>query len=458
MPIWMTTMTSDLYFHGRSDPEYYLPRHTQVEADLNLLLTVPMRELGTLSCSAFYPAATHLYSEDGMPFLRCVDIIDFPLISQDQPFARIPEDFVSAHSSIRSLSAGDIVISKVGTPCYASLLAEDMPTAAMTRTVLGMSKISEELINPFYLIAFLRSRYGFDQLMRERELTIQYQLTLERTRKVRVYLPNMLVQDEIGKTVQAYYQAQRDGIEAYKNAQHLLESKLGLDKLSFQKPVGFTSRFSTIGLNDTFSAGRIDSQCFAPDALFYEKWLGTHAHCERLGHLLQSKAKGRQQVESSQGQTDYCSIKHISGQELVEVSKCFPSKDSPIARTNDLLLAITGATIGKIGIVKRYAQLAFSGDLLMLRAKSEINPHYLLLALDHRIGQVQFSRWITGSTNGHLAPRDVGRVLIPRLGETIERRIAELVEKSLSKKVEAEKLLEKAKGRVEQLIEDSVRS
>jgi len=380
------------------------------------------------------------------------------LISSDQPFARIPQGFVGGHSSIRSLSAGDIVISKVGTPCYASLLAEDMPTAAMTRTVLGMSGIREEHVNPRYLIAYLRSRYGFDQLMRERELTIQYQLTLEQTRKVRVYLPNRPVQDEIGNIVRAYYQSLRDGIEAHEEAQQLLESQLGLDKLSFQRPVGYTARFSTVGLSDTFSAGRIDSQCFAPDALISEKWLHVHARCDRLGHLLKCTAKGRQQVEFPKGHADYCSIKHISGRELVEVSKCCPAKDTPVAETNDLLLAITGATIGKIGIVNRYAQLAFSGDLLMLRANPEINPHYLLLALDHRIGQVQFTRWITGSTNGHLAPRDVGRVLVPRLGETLEGRIADLVQKSLSKRAESEELLEQAKSRVGKLIEEAVQS
>lgn len=207
MAVVMTAMTSDLHLHGRSDPEYYLPSHTAVEADLSHVPTVSLRQLGHFSCSAFYPAATHLYNDRGIPFLRCVDIIDFPVLSPDQPFARIPETFVSNHGSIRSLSAGDVVISKVGTPCFAGLLSEDMPKSAMTRTVLGMSAIKTDTIDPYYLIAFLRSRYGFDQLMRERELTIQYQLTLERTRKIRVFLPERPIQNEIGEKIIAYYRS-----------------------------------------------------------------------------------------------------------------------------------------------------------------------------------------------------------------------------------------------------------
>ncbi len=97
-------------------------------------------------------------------------------------------------------------------------------------------------------------------------------------------------------------------------------------------------------------------------------------------------------------------------------------------------------------------------DLLRLRVKAGINPNYLLLALDHSLGQVQFNRWITGSTNGHLAPRAVGRVLVPRLKPDIEARIGELVEESLAKKLESERLLEQAKTRVEQLIEEAVKA
>jgi hypothetical protein len=123
-----------------------------------------------------------------------------------------------------------------------------------------------------------------------------------------------------------------------------------------------------------------------------------------------------------------------------------------------LLVAITGATIGKLGIVKRYQSLAFSGDLLRLRVSGGIDPHYLLFVLDHRIGQVQLTRWITGSTNGHLAPRDIARVLIPRLDDQTEREIVRLMEQSLMKRRASERLLCQAKARVEQLVEEGAQS
>jgi type I restriction enzyme, S subunit len=453
MAVIMDAMTSDLYEHGRADPEYFLPSHTQVESELARVSTVPFGKLGQFSCSAFYPAATHLYTDDGIPFLRCVDIVEFPVISPDQPFARIPIWFADGHSSIRHLKRGDIVISKVGTPCYAALLADEMPDAAMTRTVLGVTNLDHDLVNPYYLIAFLRSRHGFDQLMRERELTIQYQLTLERTRKIRVFLPDRAVQDAIGEIVRQYYRGLRASVEAFAAARELLELRLGLDKLASDKS---SVNFNSVDIGDTFVAGRIDAQCFSRQALSYEKWLLSHANCDRLHSLLRDSAKGRLQVEAELGSIDYCSIKHISGREIIDTSKCNAPAGVVLARRGDLLLAITGATIGKIAIVDRYDRLAYSGDMLCLRPARDIDPLYLLTVLDHEIGQVQFVRWITGSTNGHLAPRDIGRVLVPRLGPNDESSIAKLVEASLVRRRQAEDLLEEARGRVSALIEAEV--
>jgi type I restriction enzyme S subunit len=312
--------------------------------------------------------------------------------------------------------------------------------------------------NPGFVAAYLISRYG--QSLADRERTEQMNPYLPVNKLGNLLIPHLAqeAQKEIDVLIRKRFEYLSDSETAYTEAQKCLESELGFDKLGFQKPVGYTARFSSVDISDTFNANRIDSQCFSPQAIFYHDWLFQHAQCNQLGQLLQYTLKGCQQVEANSGTIDYCSIKHISGRELINVSKCFSAQGMPLAFTNDLLLAITGATIGKIGIIKRYSQLAFSGDLLRLRVKENINPHYLLLVLDHSIGQVQFNRWITGSTNGHLAPRDIRRVLVPRLKKDSEERIALLVEESLAKRVESENLLEQAKTRVEQLIEAAAQS
>jgi hypothetical protein len=157
----------------------------------NLLLkrgSVELRDFGTFVASAFYPAATHLYAAGDMPFIRCVDCVNFPVITkhQDELFERIPTEFAEESGGINFLEKGDIVITKVGTPSYASMVSEH-EKVALSRTVMGLKNIKK--INPTYLLMYLRSKFGFSQLQRQRELTIQYQLTLERTKRVQVFVP-----------------------------------------------------------------------------------------------------------------------------------------------------------------------------------------------------------------------------------------------------------------------------
>ena len=331
-----------------------------------------------------------------------------------------------------------------------------VPQCNVSQDVIAV-RVRHEKVNPYFLAVYLNTRFGLSGMNRWFQGQVQPHLSLEDARRIWIALVSDESQVEIETIVNTSADLRSEAQSAYEKAQQLLESELGLDldKLTFQKPSGYAARCSTVGLSDTFCAGRVDAQCFAPDALFYEHWLHTR-QCDRLGSLVRSPAKGHQQAEIANGSTDYCSIKHISGRELVDVSKCSPPTDTPTAELDHLLLAITGATIGKVGIVKRYERLAFSGDLLCLRSAEQIDPHYLLLVLDHRLGQVQFLRWITGSTNGHLAPRDVARVLVPRLNTETEVRIARLVKSSFSKRLRSDQLLEEAKTRVEQLIEKAV--
>ena len=162
-------------------------------------------------------------------------------------------------------------------------------------------------------------------------------------------------------------------------------------------------------------------------------------------------------VISSNGEHRYGSIKVADSIGLITEDFCEFSEHTRIANKQDLLLAVTGATIGKVGIIERYDELAHSGDLLALITKGEIAPYYLLTVMESPIGQNQYPRWIMGSTNGHLAPTDLARFAIPILDVLVEEKIANTVRESLNAKRESEELLEQAKGRVEVLIAEAVK-
>ncbi len=177
---------SEVDLGDRFDAEYFWKDSLAIEETLKKRNAIPFKQLGTFVASAFYPAATQYYEFGDTPFIRCVDCINYPLITHDQDdlFEKLPYSFVEESKGINLLKQGDMIITKVGSPCYASLV-QDHNIVALSRTVLGIKEIKN--IDPYYLLTFLRCNYGFSQLYRARELTIQYQLTLARVKKIRIY-------------------------------------------------------------------------------------------------------------------------------------------------------------------------------------------------------------------------------------------------------------------------------
>ena len=452
MAVWSSVQLSKLGHAQRIEAEYYRPNYLSLCQDLERASAIPI-----LRYLAYLTDGTHVtpkYVPNGIPFLSSSDVDPFVLPYKIEKFISKEE-----HSRLKHCQpdTNDILMSKSGRIGSCAVVPTNISKGDWN-IYEGIALLRLTGISPHYAVAFLNSKYGITQIKRELKGVAQPHLHLEDIRRLKIFTLLPEHESEIEDLVKRGVSYSDKSHKRYTQAQQLLESELGLDKLSFDKPVGYTARFSVVGLSDSVSANRIDAQCFSPEAVFYEDWLLKHANCDRLSLLLASTAKGRQQAEADTGTTDYCSIKHITGREIVGASKTYPSAGTPTARKDDLLLAITGATIGKIGIVNRYNNLVFSGDLLRLRANGSVSPHYLLLTLDHHLGQVQFNRWITGSTNGHLAPRDVGRVLVPRLAPATEEQIVALVAESLEKRQKSEQLLNQAKSRVEQLIEEAVRA
>jgi len=449
MAVWTSIQLSEVRSGFRIDSEFYKEEYLQKDYELFIL---KRSSLGRIAKVTDGEHGSVKFIIHGIKYLTAENVKQGYI---DYDGVRYVGPEVDRRNARARVCVDDVLISIKGTLGEVGVAEKELLPANMNRDV-AIIKPFASAPSGLFISAFLRSTYGKYQLAREGSGGVQQMITLERLRNIQI---PQLSDGDINLVVSEYKQAlskRQESIKLYTQAQHLLETELGLDKLHFDKPVGYTARFSITGLADTFDAGRMDAQCFSPEAIYYEAWLLKHSTCDRLNICLTSKAKGRQQAEVTSGSIAYCSIKHISGREIVGASKTEAAADAPVANKNDLLLAITGATIGKIGIVNRYDSLLFSGDMLRLRVNNCISPHYLLLTLDHYLGQVQFNRWITGSTNGHLAPHDVGRVLVPRLASEKEEQISGLVAESLRNREESEQLLDQAKSRVEQLIEEAV--
>lgn len=107
----------------------------------------------------------------------------------------------------------------------------------------------------------------------------------------------------------------------------------------------------------------------------------------------------------------------INYNDLAYVSKSYfdDRKQQMGVDKGDILLAITGATIGKTAIFNDNKIIAICGDIAKMQLKNKDDIKLIRNFLNSDIGQIQIKKIINGSTNFHLSPEDVDEIIIPEL-------------------------------------------
>ncbi len=438
----------------RLDAEYFMPEFLNVATHLDQISSAPLETFGKITASAFYPAATAHYSKEvGLPFIRVVDIVNYPIIDESQQIEKLPEDFIKNCSGITTLKNGEMVVSKVGTPCYASIINGNIQKVALTRTVLGIKNICK--INPFYLLAFLRSKYGFYQLMREREQQIQLQLTLDRVRKIKIFVPSQQNQDNIANIVLEFYKTQKQSDKIYSQAEDLLLQELGLKDFKIEDDLAYV-----VNLSDVKSAHRADAEYFQPKYQRVVEKVKKHS-VRLLGDLVSIKKGGEpgSDVYQDEGKL-FIRVSSVSKHGIIDkdqkylsdelyqiLRKLFEPKIGEILLTKD-------ATPGIAYVLKESVEGIIAGGVTRLKLKEDIEAEYLALCINSVIGQMQIERDAGGSVILHWKPDQIKNLQVPILPKPTQQKIADLVRQSHEACKTAKELLEKAKREVEKLIED----
>ncbi len=87
--------------------------------------------------------------------------------------------------------------------------------------------------------------------------------------------------------------------------------------------------------------------------------------------------------------------------------------------------------------------------------KEDIDAEYLALCINSLVCQMQVERDAGGSIIVHWKPEQIKSLLIPILPKSTQQKIADLVRKSSNVREKAKELLEQAKRKIEEMIEQA---
>ena len=318
---------------------------------------------------------------------------------------------------------------------------------------------NDELVLPEFLTIYLNTEFGIGQVKRRAMPSInQANVSASELKHVLIPLIPIETQKDIANLVNPAYQRKRESKQLYTQAQQLLESELGLDKLEFEKPVGYEANYSEVIYNSR------------TDADYYQtRFRQLQNHLDGLNTQPLSRVavftKGIE-VGSKKYQAEGNLFVRVSN--VKETGIETGASDKYISETlyqslasfkpliDELLLTKDG-TPGICYALDENLEGIVSGGIVRLQVVDNIVPiEYLSLVINSKICRMQVERDCSGALILHWKHRDIAKLQIPILSDEKMNELTSLIIQFKQAKHESQKLLEQAKHRVEQLIEEAV--
>jgi len=138
---------------------------------------------------------------------------------------------------------------------------------------------------------------------------------------------------------------------------------------------------------------------------------------------------------------------------IIDANKVFFSKESLPSENlifpeiGDVLVVRSGVNTGDCAVIdERYDDLILGSDNLVCKCKNEIRPKYLMIFLCSDFGKKLLAKYITGATNSHITPQNLGKIKLPipfiENQDSLVQLMGQAYSLKESKEAEAQRLLD----------------
>lgn len=449
---------TDVLEARRYDAEYFKPEYLETE---KVIKKKEWDFLGnqkkyTRSFGAYALCNEFEYKKQGIPFLRCKDIKDGLIDFSDVLYI---DDNANNLLSKSEVFPKTVLFSMSGSVGNCAIANEELKFPINSNQ--DIAKITtKESLNPYFLTMFLNSKYGNSQIKRFPIGSIQQHIFLWQLDKFIIPILPQSFQLKVEEIVKSAHQKQTQSKQLYREAEELLLSELGLLNYQVKHALSFFATKKEID-----QAKRYDSEYFQPK---YAEIIKKIEDYEGGWDLVDKMVKWKKGVEvGTEAYTetgkDFVRVsdfsiygiseanRKISDEAFEELKKNYQPKQGEILFTKD-------GTIGLSYVLKEDVQGVLSGAFLRLTLKEkyqDFEKECLALILNSILCKMQVEKLSGGALIAHLKPSDFETFKIPLIKPSIQKQTAEKIQESHRLRKESKELLEEAKRKVEEEIENS---
>lgn len=442
---------SQLEGANRLDAEYYQPEYLDIERTIFSNTFRKLNEICFFIKKGIFDLSPENYREKGIPLIRTSELND-PLIDfSTTVFLDI--DTYNLNKAT-TLVQGDLAFTKIGANIGSvGLLPEDYPKYNFSQNIAG-AHIRQGNVLSGYLLAFLLSKYGKKQIHRIQMISGQSKLELKDIRNLKIIVLHDKQQQLVNELIKESQKNRKEFVLLYSQSENLLLDELGLADFQIPDDLSFEVNFSEVK-----KANRMDADYFQPK---YEKLVSklTNQNAKPLLNVIKNVAadfdpsskpdESFKYVELSNINT---SIGTIDGYSEV-LGKEAPGRAKRVLSTGDVIVSSVEGSLGKVALVddEQKGYLASTG-FFQFRS-DEILPEVLLVLAKSMIFHMQLEKETAGTILTAVPKDAIKNIFVPVLSMGTQQKIADLVKKSHEARKRSKELLEAAKRKVEEMIEN----
>ena len=431
----------------RLDAEYYQPEYLNLVENLNNLGAVPIRDIAINPKRKFKP-------QKGKVF-QYIEISEVDLsIGEYNKREIFGEDAPDRAQWV--VKQNDVIISTVRPIRNAvSLIREDMNNLVCSS---GFAVLKPEKIEPEYLFAYLKSRPIVKLLDRKTTATMYPAIAIDDLLNTKIYLGDKGFREEIKNKVIEAQKELETSRNLYSQAEDLLLEDLEFKDFKVEDDLSYIVNLSEIKFSH-----RADAEYFQPK---YEKIVSKlkKQNAKPIRELSQFVGHATQSPYDEIGDIAVLAQKHMKRNLAIDTSafdnytteNLIKKSDKKfILKNSDVLISSAGEP-GLTCVWTEGSKVIPGSFVTIARFAGEIEPFYAGVFLNTIAGRLQFERDYTGSVQQYVYPVKIKEIMIPILPKPTQQKIADLVQKSHEARKKAKELLEEAKQKVENAIENEI--
>lgn len=448
---------SDVEKHHRLDADFYKPQYLELESMMKGIKHYKLSFFAEeVKCGPFGSTVLcETYIPNGIPLIRPFNLQNMRI---DGEIVYIAKEDIE-QKRLKTYKNEDIFFSRVGDIKYGIVYGFD-DEVTISPNIIAL-KVNKQRINPYYLITFLTTNFGFMQIERGLKIVAQPTIETNAVRNILIPLLDEKTQSNIEKIIKNAFSFNDTSKSLYFQAEYLLLEELGLKDFKPKYKLSYIVDFSK-----AFGVHRVDAEYFQPGYDELTKRLKANIELEPFRQFLFAFQKGIEVGSENyqEGGKPFIRVSNISVNGFVERDQKYISEElyhqlkEPYEPLIGDFLLTKDATPGIAYVVKEPVEGIISSGILKLNVnESKINKEYLALCINTIIGKMQIERDGGGSVITHWRPEQIKSLLIPMLSKPIQEEIASLIQQSHEARKKTKELLEEAKRKVEEAIESEIR-